>query len=314
MTQITPIDYFFTQCRALWRYLLLIVVPVGQNLDPDFPLSHGILDHGSLFGLIGLLGLTVAAWVFRRRYPLAAFGWLSFLILIAPTSSFAPILDPVAERRLYFPFLGIVCILLEALRRLQWNQAAMSAAVAVLAVLSLATHFRSQLWASELALWRDTVEKSPGKYRPRFQLAHALYQQGQCDVALREYALASKLAKPDAQLLVDWAHAADCAGRPEDAVAHARKALELEQSAHLYAALGMFEAKRGHLDEAMAALDLAAAKDPGFAMTFVYRGNVYASRSDWSKAAADYRRALQIDPVNQGALHGLRLVREQGHQ
>ena len=84
-------EYFFTQCRALFVYLRLFVLPFGQTVDYDFPVSRTVFDRGAIFGLAALVAISVAAWIWRRRYPVASFGWFAFLILMAPTSSFVPI-------------------------------------------------------------------------------------------------------------------------------------------------------------------------------------------------------------------------------
>ena len=82
------------------------------------------MDHGAILGLAALLALVAAAWIYRKRFPLAAFGVFMFLLLLAPTSSFIPIRDVQAEHRLYLPFLGLVLVCLEVLRRLRFQQAA----------------------------------------------------------------------------------------------------------------------------------------------------------------------------------------------
>src|SRR5262249_22694819 len=64
-------EYLFTQFRAFFLYLRLFLLPYGQTIDYDYPISHSILDHGSLIGLIGILALVAAAIYYRRRYPLA---------------------------------------------------------------------------------------------------------------------------------------------------------------------------------------------------------------------------------------------------
>ena len=115
----TPASYFFTQCRVIWTYVRLFFLPFGQNVDPDVAVSHSLLDHGAIFGLAALVALVAAAWIYRKRWPLAAFGIFMFLLLLAPTSSFVPILDVSAERRMYLPFLGLVLVCLEFLRRLK---------------------------------------------------------------------------------------------------------------------------------------------------------------------------------------------------
>src|SRR5262249_2157756 len=117
MKDLTWPQYFFTQCRVIWTYLRMYVLPIGLNLDPDVPISKTILDHGAVFGLLGLLAAVGLAIYYRKRYPLASFGFLATLLLLAPTSSIAPLRDPQAEHRLYLPFIGLLLITAEVLRR-----------------------------------------------------------------------------------------------------------------------------------------------------------------------------------------------------
>src|ERR1700691_5530728 len=55
MQGLTWYQYFFTECRVIWDYIRLFVVPVGQNLDPDIYISRNIISHGAIVGLAGLL-------------------------------------------------------------------------------------------------------------------------------------------------------------------------------------------------------------------------------------------------------------------
>ena len=123
-------DYFFTQCRAIWLYVRLFFLPYGQNVDYEFPLSHGLLSHGAIIGLIALIAVSVAAWIYRRHVPLASYGWFTFLILLAPTSSVLPIQDLVVERRLYLPFIGLLLISMDVLRRLPVSRTALASGLA----------------------------------------------------------------------------------------------------------------------------------------------------------------------------------------
>ncbi|HET8548879.1 MAG TPA: hypothetical protein VFL57_12775, partial [Bryobacteraceae bacterium] len=72
-------QYLFSQFRVVWMYLRLYVLPVGLNVDYDVPVARTILDHGAVFGLAGLMGALACAWVLRRQYPLAAYGFLVFV-------------------------------------------------------------------------------------------------------------------------------------------------------------------------------------------------------------------------------------------
>ncbi len=157
------------------------------NADWDFPISRTILDHGAIVGLAVLLALVAAAWHYRRRFPLATYGFFVFLVLMAPTSSILPIQDPVAERRLYFSMLGLLLIVVDLLARLEYHRAARwpwtCAAVALAA--AGATHARAALWATRWRFWEDTARKSPAKARPHFQLAIAYYDAQRYDAGGR---------------------------------------------------------------------------------------------------------------------------------
>jgi Tfp pilus assembly protein PilF len=297
---LTPATYFFTQCRVIWTYVRLFFLPAGQNVDPDVAVSASLLDHGAIAGLLGLIALVVAAWIYRKRFPLAAFGVFMFVLLLAPTSSFVPISDVQAERRLYLPFLGLVLICLEFLRRLKWSQMA-GAGLAVLAVCSVLTYQRNQVWVSPIALWKDAATKSPNKWRPRFQLAYAYYDAGDFARASNEYEAAAHLEPPGFNLLVDWALALDAQGRPQDALMKLQQASMLEQSAHVQALIGMVYAKQSKWQEALAALDQGQKIDPRFDVTYLYRGNVYEAAGDKAAAAAQYQRALALNPANDTA-------------
>lgn len=316
---ISPLEYFYTQCRAVWRYIRLILLPVGQNVDPDFPLSRSLGDHLAWLGLLALIAAALLLLWQRRRFPLAAAGFFIFLAFLAPTSSFVPILDPVAERRVYFPFIGFLLLLLDLLqsgpvpisRSLRSLSGSVPIFTAILLLLSWLTYSRAGLWGSEIALWRDSVTKSPAKWRPRFQYAYALYHANQCAEAAAEFQTASTLGKPDPRLYIDWALALDCASRPDEAILRLQDAARLENTAHTQATIGMIYGKRGQSLKSLEALAEAERLDPRFPMTYVYRGNVYASLGRWQDALVQFERALTLEPGNTIALESLSLARRQ---
>lgn len=303
-------EYLFTEWRAFWYYIRLTVVPAGQNVDHDFAISRSPADHLAIAGLVALLAIVgIAVWK-RRTAPLAAAGVLILIALLAPTSSFIPIQDVVAERRMYFPFIGIVFIGVDLLRRWQAPARLVAyAGAAVLLLLAALTYSRAAVWGSELALWEDSVRKSPNKWRPRFQYAYALFESNRCDEANREFAVAAPLAAPDPRLLLDWGLSLDCAGKPDEAIAKISEATQLENTAHAQATIGMLHGKQGHAEPALKALAEAERINPQFAMTYVYRGNVYASQNRWKDALPEYEKAVRLEPDNAVAIQALALAR-----
>ncbi|HVO99186.1 MAG TPA: tetratricopeptide repeat protein [Bryobacteraceae bacterium] len=309
MKDLSPAAYFFTQCRVIWIYVRMFFLPIGQNVDPDVPISQGLMDHGAVIGLAALLAVMAAAWIYRKRWPLASFGVFVFLLLIAPTSSVIPIRDVVAERRAYLPFLGLVLIVLEVLRQLELRQM-IGVAAAVLTACTALTYQRSEVWSSSLALWTDSVSKSPRKMRPMFHLAFAQYQAGDCAIAVHNFEAASRLDPPDYRLLVDWANALDCAGREDDAAEQFKAAIRLSPGlVEAYVGLSAVYGKQRKLDEALQALETAQTIDPNVFQIYVNRGGVYELLGNTAGARREYQHALQLDPSNSAALGALQRLR-----
>jgi protein O-mannosyl-transferase len=303
LLDMSPAAYFFTQCRVVWSYLRLFFLPFGQNIDPDVPVSHSILDHGAIFGLMAMIALVAAAWIYRKRFPLASYGILVFLLLLAPTSSFVPLSDVMAERRAYLPLIGLLLVCCEFLRRMQLNNVVWVGAAAA-ALCSALTYRRAEVWSSPLALWQDSVTKSPEKYRPRFQLAYAQYEAGQCEDSTKSYELASRMGKIEQNLLVDWALALDCAGKWEEAVAKLQQALLFRNTAHVHSQIAAVYANHRHVPEALQELDIAEKLDPSYDATYLYRGNIYLA-DDPGAAAREYQHALTLNPRNELARKAL---------
>src|SRR2546426_5200767 len=70
--------YFLTQLRVIARYVQLVFVPVGLNLDYDFRPSTSPLEPAVIASFIFLCGLVVLGWTLRRRAPVFAFSIFLF--------------------------------------------------------------------------------------------------------------------------------------------------------------------------------------------------------------------------------------------
>jgi len=303
-------QYLFTEFRVVFTYLRLFLFPAGQTVDYDYPISHTILEHGALYGLIGILALLGAAIYYRRRYPLASYGFFAFLILLAPTSSLIPIDDPISERRVYLPMIGLLLVLIDLIRRIRVKPNALAAALgAVLLVAGALTYRRSIVWSGAVPLWENAVKESPTKARAHFQLAYAYFDANLCPEAEEQYRKASELKKPDYMLLLDWALADNCLGKFDDGIAKLHQAAALERTGHVYSQLGMMYAKSGKTAEAFQALDTAQSIDPSFEATYLYRGQIFQSLRNSTAAEQQFRRALEINPHNQQAIDLLQRLR-----
>jgi tetratricopeptide (TPR) repeat protein len=298
MKDLTWYEYFFTQCRALFVYLGLFVMPARLTLDWDFPISKNLLDHGAIFGLAALLALCAAAWHYRRRFPLASYGFFMFLVLMAPTSSILPIRDAIAERRVYFAMPGLLLIVVDLLSRwkIERKVLAGSCAAVVLAAAGM-TYARAAVWSDAVTLWEDTAAKSPHKPRVHFQLGFAYFDRGLFGRALEEFEKTAKLEPPTYNLLIDWALAFDGLNRHDEALAKLNQAAAMERTAHVYTQIAKVYAEQSRWTDALDALNTAQRIDPNFAMIYNYRAKIHYKNSELAAAAADYQHALALDPT-----------------
>jgi tetratricopeptide (TPR) repeat protein len=69
-TFISRPDYLFTQFRVIVTYLRLLVLPIQQNLDYDYPVYHSLFQLPVLVSFLALLGLGGSAlWLLLRPGP-----------------------------------------------------------------------------------------------------------------------------------------------------------------------------------------------------------------------------------------------------
>lgn len=140
VSSISAWQYALTQTNVLLYYISLVLLPINQNLDYDFPVARDlfswpVLREGTvlnwpplppILALLLLLGMLcgVYAWYRRARFSdghgarVTLFGLLWFLIAIAPTSSVIPVIDVIYEHRAYLASIGLILILTYALDQL----------------------------------------------------------------------------------------------------------------------------------------------------------------------------------------------------
>ena len=184
----SPLDYFFTQCLVIPRYLRLVFLPWGFNIDHDVPVARGLSGAVSvgLAFLVALCGFGVYA---VRRWPALGFGVLWFFVALSVESSVLPIHDVMNEHRMYLAMPGLALALASvfcaAVR--QRRAIALGFGGAVTVTLVGLTIARNEVWRTQLSLWRDAMQKSPGKARVHVNVGTALHLEGKVHEAIKHY-------------------------------------------------------------------------------------------------------------------------------
>lgn len=204
--------YLFTQLPVILTYLRLLILPINQNLDYDFPVYSGFFATPVILSF--LLLAAVIALMFRlfaaTRQPLSAsvdpaarlcaFGMAWFFLTLSVESSLVPLADVIFEHRLYLPSIGAFMAIAVALFLLREKLAEripgrlpLLAGALVILVLTAASWQRNRDWRSEVHIWQDTVRKSPNKSRPWYNLGTHLTDAGRPTEAIEALAQAVTL-------------------------------------------------------------------------------------------------------------------------
>lgn len=268
--------YVLTQTRVIATYLRLLLWPVGQNLDYDFPLSESFLEPDVMGSVLLIVLLAAIAILVRRSHPLIALGIIWFFVTLSPTSSVVSLPDVIFEHRLYLPLVGFAFVLTGIILVSGKRAKIVTAAViAAILLLSTATYRRNTIWQNELTLWQDTVAKSPHKARPRANLAISYINIEEYDRALTELAHAISL-------------------KPDYAAAHENAGVAYFHKKAYQPAIDAFET----------AIELA----PNQPSAYYARGEAYRYLEENDLAIKDFQKALSINPSHLSARNNLGLM------
>ncbi|MFW5692672.1 MAG: tetratricopeptide repeat protein, partial [Thermoguttaceae bacterium] len=262
--KVSTLEYARSQPGVILHYLRLAFWPAGQCLDYGWPVAQTPWQIVPPLLAIGvMLGLT--AWAAWRRPALGFLGGWFFLFL-APTSSFAPIIDLAFEHRMYLPLAAVaVPAVLGFYRLAEWTLKSPRWAVrerqafctvvlgAAVVALAVTTHRRNEVYQSEATAWLDVVEKAPQNARGHYNLAHALEDVGDFDRARRHYRRAVELDPDDAVSHSNLANIlAQVDGDVESAIEHYHRAIAVApEYAAARANLGAVLGQLGRTEEAM---------------------------------------------------------------
>ena len=238
-TSVSRGDYFLTQLSVIVTYIRLLIFPVNQNLDYDYPVYRSLLDFRIVFCAGFLLFLFGAAtWCyFRSRrsvstsYRMVSFGIFWFLVTLSIESSLIPIEDVIFEHRIYLPSIGAFLSLAVGASVVfrKWNSKAWTwTLVLIMATFSVATYKRNMIWRDDLSLWSDNVKKSPGKGRPHYNLGNSYYLRGMTYKAIQEFQEAIQMDSTYADAYLNLGVAYASIGEEEKAIAALQKAIQFK--------------------------------------------------------------------------------------
>ncbi len=324
-------SYLFTQFRVIVTYLRLLVFPVNQNLDYDYPVYTSFFVPEVLFSflfLLSLLGLGTALYRLSRGTNLEARPWLRlmsfgifwFFLTIAAESGIIPIADVIFEHRLYLPSAGLSIAFVAAvdLAGARWRTGTafkkipLYLMVLAVSVLSVAAYSRNAVWRQSLSLCEDMVRKSPGKARTWYHLGLAYDDKGRTEEAIGAYEKA--LTKKEAySLLTDIYNNLGVAymrqGRIHEAVRLYKTALNFKpDDVDLRYNLANGYSELGCLDEAIREYQTAIRQTPADAKIHYFLGVAYSQQENVDDAIREFQIVKKLNPDDTMAGNNLEIL------
>jgi hypothetical protein len=180
-----------TQLAAFAWLMRQWALPLWLNIDPDLPLLKHFPD--ALWPFVFFIALCVSLLLCWRKRPWISFALVWLILHLIPLYLLLPRIDIANERQLYlaaWPLL--IAFVIELTLWLDRRILSMVVAALVLAFTSL-TVLRNQTYANEIALWQDTVQKSPHKARVHNNLGCAYLLAHRNEEARREFNIALQL-------------------------------------------------------------------------------------------------------------------------
>ena len=331
---ITPVSYLYTQFSAIVKYIQLLFLPVNQNFDYDFPVSHNFFAVRTCISFLMLMTLVIVAVFLFKRYRVISFGIFWFFLTLMIESSIIPLDDVIFEHRTYLPSFGFFLVLTTGLYILFRNKYKVFPIViltGIVVINSYLTYARNKVWRDDLVFWSDNVNKSPNKTRPLYNRAIDYSNLGQWEKSLADYSKAieidpvytdalsnrgglygktgqweksmedcSRVIKIDSNNFMAWFNRGEAYENLlqfDKAITDFSKAIRLDPGfSRAWLNRGIANAGIGQWDKAIEDCSQAISLDPRFAQAYYNRGIIYANLGQWDKVIADCSMTIEIDP------------------
>jgi Flp pilus assembly protein TadD len=305
--------------QTIWPAALAVFYPYPRN---GWPLWQIVLS-----GLL-LTAISAGAFAWRRTRPWLLVGWLWYLGMLVPVIGFVQVgFQAHADRYTYLPQIGLYLALtwtvVSLARAIAGDQrksetyhvvsyTVKGLAVGIVAALSVIAFKQTAHWRDSESLWRCALACTADNATARGNLGAVLVQQGRPEAALEHYQKALDL-RPDAPGHNNLGAALLQSGRVDDAILHFRKAVALQPGyAEAHDNLGIALSQIGQVNEAIREFQRALAIRPDHAESHYNLGLVLSMNGRADEAIVHLEKSLAAEP-NDAAAHanlGVALVRK----
>ena len=320
----TPWQYAASQISAAAIYAKIAVDPSAMSIDHGADvLRPGWTRPVGVVLVLSVIGLAIGGFARNRWWwclPATA------MLVMIPTSSIVPLVDPVADQRLHLALLpviiGVVLLVRQLFVRLPAGATRPAGIVlallfiAVLAAEAAAVRARNADYADPRRLWDEVVARRPDHVRGLVNRAAVALREDRYVDAARDLRTAGDLQPGNPVVIMNLAVLDLRDGRAEDALRRLDVVGSVgREDSLLHAARADALRDLGRFEEAVAACEAALLIEPENVRIRIVMGNALAECGRLADAAAVFRSAAEVarDPAlrasarfNEGNMHFIR--------
>jgi tetratricopeptide (TPR) repeat protein len=294
-------NYLLTQFSVIWKYIQLLFIPLGQNLDHQIPVSENFFQPRTFVAFLGLVALVAWGLLLFKRNRLVSFGILWFFLTLSVESSFLPIADVIFEHRTYLPAFGFVVAVCAGILypvHQKYGRVALALLLGLVATYSMLTYARNRVWKDDETLWSDVISKAPS-VRAYNNRGDYYYKQKEYEKAAADFNAALKIYPDYPRAYRNLAKVERDRGKPAAAIESLSRAITLApEAADVYVTRGDLYYKAGLYDKALADADKALSLEKDYSKALLNRSAALNALGRYAESLAASDRALTLDPKN----------------
>ena len=296
--------YIFYLWKTLWP----------DSLAPiyELPIETGWWFWVFVLSSCATVGLTLALYFLKRRWPMVLACWVYYLVVLAPVTGVAqsgPQL--VADRYSYLACLGWPLLLAGGFfrwgsgREAHWNGQRQFVAAAVLLVvvsLGILTWRQTTVWRTPISLWQHGTEAEPLSSIAHYNLGRAFERENNPTLAMESYRRAIAVNDGYSKAHFNLARLLALKGLDAEAMAHYRRVIEIRPDhADAHNDLGFLLMMKGEDAAALAEFRTAIEVAPDHHQALYNLAELLAKQGDLTGATANYEQAARFNP-NEAAI------------
>ena len=325
LTEAEPLARVVMVVYNVWFHVWKTFVP--RHLGPlyEMPANLHLLEPAYLLAAVGVVVVTLAVWLLRRRWPAGLAVWVFYLVMLAPVMGIVHTGHHLgADRNTYVPCMGFALLvgaaIVAAASSSRGGRARLAAVALIglvglwLAGLAVSAHRQTWIWHDPETLWARGIEVDPTCSICVHNLAIVAQRRGDQDGSLALFQRALALRPDRSEFRGNYGLLLLQMGRRQEGEAELR--LRLERNPGDFAArtnLGIALIEDGRLADAIGQIEQALRVKPDWVPGLDALGRALLTDGRLDPAQAAFERALTLNPGDPiGRLGLARVARARG--